>query len=141
MFRSLEARPLAVQQHSGRGSSYPDLLGSALLPEKDHVGDQDVPLFALLRATVGLPVDDARWWPARPPRQARRANWFAASDDAAPAGAGTSSPACWSIGDLVVPVVAIAPPTPELLERTLAGLLAWAGTSDGEESQRHARRA
>jgi hypothetical protein len=32
------------------------------------VADAEVPMFALLRGTVGLPVDNPTWWPAGVPR-------------------------------------------------------------------------
>lgn len=32
------------------------------------VADAEVPLFALLRGTVGLPVDNPSWWPDGVPR-------------------------------------------------------------------------
>lgn len=34
----------------------------------DVVADTDVPMFALLRGTVGLPLDNPTWWPEGVPR-------------------------------------------------------------------------
>jgi hypothetical protein len=34
----------------------------------DVVADTDVPMFALLRGTVGLPLDNPAWWPEGVPR-------------------------------------------------------------------------
>jgi hypothetical protein len=52
------------------------------------VADTDVPMFALLRGTVGLPLDNPTWWPDGIPR------------------------------------TGFAPPTVDLLERTLRALRA-----------------
>jgi hypothetical protein len=52
------------------------------------VADTDVPMFALLRGTVGLPLDNSTWWPDGIPR------------------------------------TGFAPPTVDLLERTLRALRA-----------------
>lgn len=138
MFQSLEARPPGELQRVITGPSYTDALGSAPHPARGPVRDQDVPLFSLLRSTIGLPIDDARWWPARP---VRRPGWFATSRGVRPADARTPRPAAWTIGGAVVPVVGIAPPTLDLLERTLAGLRAWTSTTGGEERRSLGRHA
>lgn len=131
MFHSSEARPLEMPERAVAEPHDADPLGGPPWPASGPVRDQDAPLFALLRSTLGLPIDDPRWWAARP---VRRPGWFASSAAGAAgasADAGTPRPAAWVIGGTVVPVVGIAPPTMELLERTLAGLGVQHGITHG----------
>lgn len=94
----------------------------------DHaIADRDVPLFALLRSTMGLPDNNSNWWPKQPGR--RRRGSFAAltSDDHhSSVGRRRAVPAI----DVGVPWEnTFAHPTVALLERTLAGLRTWTGVS------------
>ncbi len=138
MFQSSEARSFEVPERFVAQPICTDPLGDPVPPVSGPVRDQDVPVFALLRSTLGLPIDDARWWPARP---VRRRGWFASSGGAAPAAARTPRPASWVIGGTIVPVVGIAPPTLELLERTLAGLGVQHEISTGAHAQSRGRHA
>lgn len=99
--------------------------GSTLIARKtsrDVVADRDVPLFALLRSARGLPLDDPRWWPAWPPQPSREASRPEGSRVERDLGVrkGFALPAGVSPR-----AQGIAHPTVDLLERTLAGLLAW----------------
>lgn len=91
----------------------------------DIVADRDVPLFALVRSTVGLPADDPRWWPERPQRRRREGphpGLLAASTRHGDQGDCAVVP----LVPLVSPVPPqIAHPSVALLERTLAALHAW----------------
>ena len=64
----------------------------------DQVDDIEVPTFALLRAQLGLPWGDERWWPTG-------GRHLAAGPD--------------------LRAVEVSHPTAALLERTLAGLRSW----------------
>ncbi|GAA1436233.1 hypothetical protein GCM10009641_34800 [Mycobacterium cookii] len=64
----------------------------------ERVDDSEVPTFAVLRAELGLPRGDERWWPAGGRHLETRP---------------------------LVPAVVVANPSLDLIERTLAGLRAW----------------
>lgn len=80
------------------GTELPVRLAHALTARTgfvERIDDAEVPTFALLRAELGLPWENERWWPTGGRHLA--------------AGVG-------------VPSVEVANPTIDLLERTLAGL-------------------
>lgn len=119
MFRSPEARPREALQHVITVRSDTDPLGGWPLTGSDLVVDQDVPLFSLLRSSMGLPIEDARWWPAR---RVRQPGWFATSAGVPVPGAEKSGKAAWRLDGGAVVAGGFAPPTVALLERTLAAL-------------------
>lgn len=104
MVRQLDCYQSDVLPRGGdarRTSKAPAL---ALVPRTPVTPDEDVPVFAHLRASLGLPLDDPRWWPPRP------------------------------VGELRAPAVDFALPTLDLLERTLAALRAWGAAPSGHGS-------
>lgn len=101
----------------------------ARVPATAVISDREVPVFACLRSTMGLPHNNSSWWPEQPARRRR---------DLAPAGAVASDHRVYDLGPAsrgrhassgLRPVRgdAFALPTVALLERTLAGLRAWSG--------------
>lgn len=97
-----------------------DVPVEAYVPASGAVTDREVPLFASLRSTMGLPHSNPCWWPERPTR--RRYGVVppgAASPDRAPAPVVPLARTTSGLGrGFAVPSVA-------LLEKTLAGLRAW----------------
>ena len=90
-----------IRPAGGEARGLPVLTPVASTMSGSRYADADVPVFALLRAQIGLPQADARWWP---PTSGRHVS-FLTSDVPSPD--------------------AVSDPTIELLERTLAGLRAW----------------
>lgn len=108
------------------------------------IADRDVPTFALLRSTMGLPENDPRWWPAQQPGRRRRQMSVAAPTSDLHHSVGHHHHGPDGRGSHAFPVIspripwgdAFAHPTVALLERTLAGLRAWSGgSSDVQEPQ------
>jgi len=86
------------------------------------VQDREVPLFALVRSTQGLPLDDRRWWPDHP---ARRRSGPAVSEIAAADGSHTKGRHTLVVDGDFPAAEDLSSPTLALLERALAGLRAW----------------
>lgn len=126
MFRQFDVYPHDILARSGAPVVRP-----AVSPVKrtiDVVADHEVPLFALLRSTLGLPLEDPRWWPERPKRR-RRAAMFVEESDVnghAPVSKGRHTTVLAGGRPFVEDV---GHPTVVLLERTLAGLLTWGATA------------
>lgn len=95
MVRQLDSHCSEVLPRGGCGTRVPRAPALALARRTPATADQDPPVFALLRTSLGLPLDDPRWWPPCP------------------------------VGELPAPAVSFAAPTIGLLEHTLAGLRAW----------------
>lgn len=96
-----------VEDVLSRGTELPVRLvqgGIARTAFDERVDDVEVPTFTLLRAQLGLPWGDERWWPAG-------GRHLAAAPD--------------------LPAVEVSHPTVALLERTLAGLRAWDAYAGG----------
>lgn len=85
------------------------------------VPDGEVPLFALVRSTHGLPRDDRRWWPERAARRRDRTSLEV------PVDGGQLTPGRHTlVVDGVDPASPeLSSPTLTLLERALAGLRSW----------------
>jgi hypothetical protein len=89
-----------------------------------QVSDPEVPMFVLLRSTLGLPVNDSRWWPIAAPRRSR---WFATSDAVSQTTPEAPHHAVWLLhGEAAALGAGTAPATVELIERTLSALRSWA---------------
>lgn len=120
MFHQLEQYPHDVLSRSRDVSRRSVNRSVPHLACDDVVADRDVPLFALVRSTVGLPTDDPRWWPERPQRRRREGSHL---------GLLAASTRLGDVVPLVLPVSPlphqIAHPSVSLLERTLAALRAW----------------
>ncbi|MCW2737133.1 hypothetical protein [Nocardioides sp.] len=128
MFQHTDTQPYDVLSHGDSVLGRPENLGIGRTSCGGAVADQEVPLFALLRSTHGLPLDDRRWWPERPVRH-RRAPAAEATDGEDPFAAGGRT----IVADGVFPTAReLSPPTTELLERTLAGLRAWSTVASAD---------
>jgi hypothetical protein len=122
MFRRVTREADELLFHYDGSRRRPEITLVASTLSGRSAADDDVPLFTLVRATVGLPMDDRRWWPEgrrarRDPHAPRVLTWGGpALVDASPGrhvavarGTTLSAPA-------------FARPTVDLLERTLAAL-------------------
>lgn len=116
MFQQIDAQPYDVLLHGLPRTDRPSDRPGDRTTSSDVVADQDVPMFALLRSTRGLPVDDRRWWPSGGRHVLVTPEVYAAAH-------GPTTP------------------TTALLERALAGLRAWdatGGVDTPREAGRHA---
>lgn len=125
MFRQFDVYPHDILSRSGAPAIRP--AASPVERTIDVVADREVPLFALLRSTLGLPLEDPRWWPERPKRRRPAALIVEESDAQGHASAPEGRHTTVLAGG--VPFTEdVAHPTVALLERTLAGLRTWGAT-------------
>lgn len=123
-------------------------VGRALRARTAAVPDREVPVFALLRSTMGLPHNNPCWWPEQPGRRRRVVGSVASmrADDHGHVGDHQSASADGGLH--AVPTIgggtswghSFALPTVSLLERTLAGLRVWSDASSAEQSRAFERR-
>ncbi len=137
MFRQFDVYPHDILSRSGTPVVRPAV--SPVERTIDVVADHEVPLFALLRSTLGLPLEDARWWPERPKRRRRVSTLVEESDSnaEAPVPAGRHTTVMTGGRPFAEDVTH---PTVALLERTLAGLRTWgspASTPVPKQAGRH----
>ena len=126
MFRQFDVYPHDILSRSGAPVIRPAV--SPVERTIDVVADREVPLFALLRSTLGLPLEDARWWPERPKRRRRAALFVEESDPNGHAPVPDGRHTTVLTGGLPFEED-VGHPTVALLERTLAGLRTWGATA------------
>ncbi len=96
------------------------------------VPDRDVPLFAHLRSTQGLPLGDGRWWPGR---HAHRDLDLAMAEVAEVGATVTVGRHALATSEVSPTTRVTGSPSVELLERTLAALRSW-DSSVGDDPAR-----
>lgn len=137
MFRQFDEWPQMLSFGRSYTSQRPGSSRGVRTTSRGAVSDRDVPLFAAVRSAQGLPLDDPRWWPAASTPDRRDASWPGRPSVERALGVrqAVGLPVGLSLTE------EISHPTVALLERTLAGLLAWDTTAapvvDSSRPRRH----